>query len=72
LLRCRSRCTSEKPIFHSTLSMGEAVRGGREAPLEVWANVKQRALDPTLKEINKHSDIKLQLEFTGRGLIAKY
>jgi hypothetical protein len=28
-----------------------------DAPLELWANVKQRALDPALKEINKQSDI---------------
>ena len=39
----------------------------QEAPLELWANVKQRALDQALGEINKHSDIQLQLEFTGRG-----
>ena len=39
----------------------------QRAPLEVWANLKQRALDAALKEINKHSDIKLELEFTGRG-----
>jgi Initiator Replication protein len=39
----------------------------REAPLELWANLKQRALDVALKEINKESDIKLELEFTGRG-----
>jgi hypothetical protein len=36
----------------------------QEAPLELWANVKQRALDQALKEINKHSDIQLELEFT--------
>jgi plasmid replication initiation protein len=30
----------------------------QDAPLELWANVKQRALDQALKEINKHSDIK--------------
>jgi plasmid replication initiation protein len=30
-----------------------------EVPLELWANVKQRALDRALGEINKHSDIKL-------------
>jgi plasmid replication initiation protein len=41
------------------------------APLEVWANVKQRALDPALKEINKHSDIQLELEFIGRGTFRK-
>ena len=39
----------------------------QEAPLELWANVKQRALDQALGEINKHSDIQLELEFTGRG-----
>ena len=39
----------------------------QEAPLELWANVKQRALDRALGEINKHSDIQLELEFTGRG-----
>jgi hypothetical protein len=39
----------------------------QEAPLELWANVKQRALDVALKEINKESDIRLELEFTGRG-----
>ena len=37
------------------------------APLEIWANVKQRALDQALKEINRQSDIQLELEFTGRG-----
>jgi len=31
----------------------------QDAPLELWANLKQRALDVALKEINKHSDIKL-------------
>jgi hypothetical protein len=40
---------------------------GRGAQLELWANVKQRAFDQALKEINKHSDIQLELEFTGRG-----
>ena len=43
----------------------------QEAPLEPWANVKQRALDQALGEINKHSDIRLELEFTGRGAIRK-
>ena len=28
----------------------------QEAPLELRANVKQRALDQALKEINKHKD----------------
>ena len=48
----------------------EAINSGRvvqEAPLELWANVKQRAFDQALGEINKHSDIQLELEFTGRG-----
>ena len=43
----------------------------QEAPLKVWMNVKQRALDPALKEINKESDIELELEFTGRGAYRK-
>jgi replication initiator protein len=43
----------------------------QEAPLELWANVKQRALDQALGEINKHSDIQLELEFTGRGAYRK-
>lgn len=43
----------------------------QEAPLEAWANLKQRALDHALKEINKHSDIQLDLEFTGRGTYRK-
>ena len=43
----------------------------QEAPLEAWANLKQRALDRALKEINKHSDIQLELEFIGRGAYRK-
>ena len=43
----------------------------QQAPLELWANLKQRALDVALKEINKHSDIKLELEFVGRGAFRK-
>jgi hypothetical protein len=39
----------------------------QEAPLESWAAVKQRALDHALREINENSDIKLTVEFTGRG-----
>jgi hypothetical protein len=42
-----------------------------DAPLELWANVKQRALDPALKEINKQSDIQLKIEFVGRGPFGK-
>jgi hypothetical protein len=43
----------------------------QEAPLKIWKNVKQRALDPALKEINRESDIKLELEFIGRGAYRK-
>jgi hypothetical protein len=43
----------------------------QEAPLEAWANVKQRALDHALREINQHSDIELEVEFTGRGSYRK-
>jgi replication initiator protein len=43
----------------------------QEAPLEAWANVKQRALDHALREINKQSDIELEVEFTGRGSYRK-
>jgi hypothetical protein len=43
----------------------------QEAPLETWANVKQRALDHALREINERSDIELQVEFTGRGNFRK-
>jgi hypothetical protein len=39
----------------------------QEAPLETWANVKQRALDHALNEINERSDIEVKVEFTGRG-----
>jgi plasmid replication initiation protein len=42
-----------------------------DAPLELWANVKQRALDPALQEINKQSDIQLKIEFIGRGTFRK-
>jgi plasmid replication initiation protein len=43
----------------------------QQAPLELWANVKQWALDHALKEINKHSDTQLELEFTGRRAYRK-
>jgi hypothetical protein len=43
----------------------------QDAPLELWANVKQRALDHALREINKQSDIQLELEFVGRGAFRK-
>ena len=43
----------------------------QDGPLELWANLKQRALDVALKEINKQSDIQLELEFVGRGAFRK-
>ena len=43
----------------------------QEAVLPIWANLKQRALDPALQEINKESDIQLELEFIGRGTFRK-
>jgi hypothetical protein len=49
-------------------SSGKVVQ---ETPLKIWANVKQRALDQAIKEINKESDIQLDLEFTGRGAYRK-
>ena len=47
---------------------GKVVQDG---PLELWANVKQRALDHALREINKQSDIHLEIEFVGRGAFRK-
>ena len=43
----------------------------QDALLELWANLKQRALDVALKEINQQSDIQLELEFIGRGAFRK-
>ena len=43
----------------------------QDAPLELWANLKQPALDVALKEINKQSNIQLELEFVGRGAFRK-
>ena len=34
----------------------------REAPLPVWANFRQRALDTAIAEINKKTDLRVQLE----------
>ena len=34
----------------------------REAPLPVWANFCQRALDTAIAEINKKTDLRVQLE----------
>jgi hypothetical protein len=42
-----------------------------DAPLELWAKAKQRALDHALKEINRQSDIQMEIEFVGRGAFRK-
>ena len=34
----------------------------REAPLSVWANFRQRALDTAINEINKKTDLRVRLE----------
>jgi len=37
------------------------------APLPVWANLRQRALDTAIAEINKKTDLKISLEELGRS-----
>jgi hypothetical protein len=39
----------------------------QEAPLPVWANLRQRALDTAMTEINKKTDLKISLEELGRS-----
>jgi plasmid replication initiation protein len=39
----------------------------QEAPLAVWANFRQRALDTAIAEINKKTDLKIALESLGRS-----
>ena len=39
----------------------------QEAPLTVWANLRQRALDTAIAEINKKTDLKIALESLGRS-----
>jgi Initiator Replication protein len=34
----------------------------REAPLSVWANLRQRALDTAIAEINKKTDLHVEIE----------
>jgi hypothetical protein len=41
----------------------------REAPLSLWANFRQRALDLAIGEINKKTDLNIELESIER---AKY
>ena len=39
----------------------------QEAPLPVWANFRQRALDTAIAEINKKTDLKIKLQSLGRS-----
>jgi plasmid replication initiation protein len=39
----------------------------QEAPLPVWANLRQRALDTAMVEINRKTDLKISLEELGRS-----
>ena len=39
----------------------------QEAPLPVWANLRQRALDTALAEINKKTDLNIELESLERS-----
>jgi plasmid replication initiation protein len=39
----------------------------QEAPLAVWANLRQRALDTAIAEINKKTDLNIALESLGRS-----
>jgi plasmid replication initiation protein len=39
----------------------------REAPLPVWANLRQRALDTAIREINKKTDLRIALESLERS-----
>jgi len=34
----------------------------QEAPLQVWANFRQRALDTAIAEINRKTDLNIELE----------
>jgi hypothetical protein len=38
-----------------------------EAPLSVWANLRQRALDTAIAEITKKTDISIQIESLERS-----
>jgi len=39
----------------------------QEAPLPVWANLRQRALDTAISEINRKTDLRISLEELGRS-----
>jgi transcriptional regulator with XRE-family HTH domain len=40
----------------------------KEAPLPVWANLRQRALDTAMTEINKKTDLNIAIESLERSL----
>ena len=67
----RVSLTTLRKIFGLEDVKDNSGRVVQDAPLELWANLKQRALDHALKEINKQSDIQLELEFVGRGAFRK-
>ena len=46
---------------------GEAGNIIREPPLPVWANLRQRALDTAIREINKKTDLNIALESLERS-----
>jgi hypothetical protein len=39
----------------------------QESPLPIWANFRQRALDPPILEINKKTDLKIELQSLERA-----
>ena len=39
----------------------------QEAPLQLWANFRQRALDTAIAEINEKTDLNIALESLGRS-----
>jgi hypothetical protein len=39
----------------------------QEAPLQLWANFRQRALDTALAEINEKTDLNISLESLARS-----
>jgi plasmid replication initiation protein len=39
----------------------------REAPLAIWANFRQRALDPAIAEINAKTDLEIEIESMDRS-----
>jgi plasmid replication initiation protein len=39
----------------------------KEPPLSLWANFRQRALDPAMLEINNKTDLKIEVESIERA-----